>query len=190
MHVDRVDQLLDDKPDNDCAVIDCDGRRYDYGALRHIVANLADELARHGIVAGDRVVVAAENSMLFVAAFFAVIRLQASSVPVNARLSASEFDGIVSHCDPRCILFVTSFSDAAEDHAMRLGAALASSSDSVKMLIRPLAGEGQGRSSDDAQSGFAAMANVPAPVKKSRRFMAVSPATATCGSSSVRASPT
>ena len=157
MQAQRVDQLPDDKPGDDCAVVDCDGRRYDYGALRRIVANLADELARHGVGAGDRIVIAAENSMLFVAAFLAVIRLEASSVPVNARLSAAEFDGIVSHCEPRCILFVTSFSNASQDHAERVGAAHAPSFDGIMMLMCPEVGAGQKGRTDEAPGGFAAM---------------------------------
>jgi acyl-CoA synthetase (AMP-forming)/AMP-acid ligase II len=60
-----------------------------------------------------------ENGRAFVAVFFAAAGLDAWPVLVNARLSAREIDGIRAHCGARRVIYTTSVSPHAFDHAKR-----------------------------------------------------------------------
>jgi long-chain acyl-CoA synthetase len=71
---------------------------------------------------GDRVVVVFENCRAFVAILFALARLDAWPVLVNSRLSAQEVDAIREHCGARRIIYTTSVSVQAREHAKRHGA--------------------------------------------------------------------
>jgi acyl-CoA synthetase (AMP-forming)/AMP-acid ligase II len=54
-----------------------------------------------GVRPGDRVLLINENCRTFVALLLACSELNACTVSVNARLSASEIDNIQAHCQPR-----------------------------------------------------------------------------------------
>ena len=77
------------------------GRSIGYGELAAASAAAADDLAAIGVRAGDRVLIVGENCAALPALLFAVARLDAWSVVVNARLSARELDAIRDHCTPR-----------------------------------------------------------------------------------------
>ncbi len=63
-----------------------------------------------------------ENCRAFVATLLAVAGLDAWPVLVNARLSAREVDEIRDHCGARRIIYTTSVSPHAREHAKRHGA--------------------------------------------------------------------
>ncbi|MBM7069648.1 class I adenylate-forming enzyme family protein [Actibacterium sp. 188UL27-1] len=120
--MDRIHQLIEDKPDADLAILDFDETQITYGELRHHSADLADLLAAHGVRSGDRLVLVAENCALYGAAIFAASQLNAWITLVNARQSATELDAVLAHSGARCAIFTTVVSAAALDHADRMGA--------------------------------------------------------------------
>lgn len=85
----------------------------------HIGASVL--LVEHGVVAGDRVAVVAENSVAEVAMFFAASGPGAWPVIVNARLSSREIETICAHCQPRVEVFATGNSSDAAQHSSRRG---------------------------------------------------------------------
>ncbi len=118
----RLHQLLDKPPADALAVVDFDDTHYTYGALRQVATDLAAALAAHGVRGGDRVVLVAENSAFYAAAVFALSRLDAWTILVNARQSADEINAICDHSGARCLLFTANASTNAQAHADRLGA--------------------------------------------------------------------
>jgi long-chain acyl-CoA synthetase len=83
----------------------------------------AEHLAAAGVRAGDRVLVIAENCAAVPVLLFAIARLDAWSVIVNARLSPREVDAIREHCAPRVAVFTAATSPDAAAHAERHGGA-------------------------------------------------------------------
>jgi long-chain acyl-CoA synthetase len=94
-----------------------------YGALAAIVADTAARLRDCGVRPGDRVMIVSENSLPLAALVLANSELDAWTVAANPRLSPRELDQIQDHCQPRRIFYVTAVSPAAQDHAIRHGAA-------------------------------------------------------------------
>jgi long-chain acyl-CoA synthetase len=86
------------------------------------VEGTAELLRIHGIRPGDRVVVINENSVSLAVLVFALSRIGAWPVLVNARLSAAEIDSIAEHCSARAFACTTAASPAAREHARRLEA--------------------------------------------------------------------
>jgi long-chain acyl-CoA synthetase len=90
--------------------------------LETAVETAAELLRAHGIRPGDRVVVINENSVSLAVLVFALSRIGAWPVLVNARLPAAEIDAIAGHCSARAFACTMAASPAASDHARRLGA--------------------------------------------------------------------
>ena len=101
------------------------GRSIGYGELAAAASAAAEDLAGIGVRAGDRVLIVGENCAALPALLFAVARLDAWSVVVNARLSARELDAIRDHCTPRLAIYTAEASPDAAAHAGRHGAARA-----------------------------------------------------------------
>ncbi|GGA28060.1 class I adenylate-forming enzyme family protein [Neptunicoccus cionae] len=120
--MDRLHQVLEGKPASARALVDFDGTAFTYGELQMESAALAQILQNHGVRGGDRVVLVAENSVLYAAMVFAASRLNAWLVLVNARQSAEEIAAIEAHATPRCVIFTHSASEPARAHAKRLEA--------------------------------------------------------------------
>src|SRR5262249_3727601 len=97
-------------------------RAWTYAELAASTASAARRLADAGARPGDRVLVVSENCAALVALLFAITRVGAWPVLVNARLSAREIDAIRDHCTPRRILYVAHVSAEAAAHAARHGA--------------------------------------------------------------------
>lgn len=104
------------------AFSDTTGTRWNYRDLSVACEALTAELGSHGVEAGDRVVVLSENCCAAVAALFAISRLGAVAVPVNARMSAAEVNRILDHARPAALLATTGVSEEAAGHAVRLNA--------------------------------------------------------------------
>ena len=98
-------------------------RTWSYAQLEAAVALAADVLSRAGVRPGDRVLVVGENCAALVVLLFAIARLDAWTVPVNARLSEREIAAIRAHCTPRRALYLVASSPDAAAHATREGAA-------------------------------------------------------------------
>ena len=76
-------------------------------------------LAARGVVAGDRVMIVAENCVAEIALFFAASELGAWPILLNARLSEREIETIRAHCRPRLQLFTSIVSQDARAHSQR-----------------------------------------------------------------------
>src|SRR5580658_1022248 len=106
---------------NQKAVVDPNGS-WTYRELEGIISQTADWLRSAGVRAGDRVMVVAENCREFAAVLLAVGSLDAWPVPVNAHLSAREIDAVRDHCEARRVVYTTTVSVHATEHANRHGA--------------------------------------------------------------------
>jgi acyl-CoA synthetase (AMP-forming)/AMP-acid ligase II len=100
------------------------GETWRYRDFAAAVDAVVADLSRLGIRPGDRVAVAAENSVALAALVFACSRLDAWAIVANPRLSARELDQIVRHSGARRAFFATGMSKEAADHARRLGAGI------------------------------------------------------------------
>ncbi|MEO8753833.1 MAG: AMP-binding protein [Casimicrobiaceae bacterium] len=97
-------------------------RAWSFADLERATADGARRLTAAGVRGGDRVLVVGENCAALVALLFAIARLDAWPVLVNARLSAREIDAIQAHCEPRRAIYLADVSPEARAHANRHGA--------------------------------------------------------------------
>jgi long-chain acyl-CoA synthetase len=95
---------------------------WSYRQLAVAVSDAQRWLRESGVRAGDRVMIVCENCRAFVASLLALASLDAWPVLVNARLSAREVDEIRDHCGARRVMYTTSVSPHAREHAKRHGA--------------------------------------------------------------------
>jgi acyl-CoA synthetase (AMP-forming)/AMP-acid ligase II len=93
-----------------------------YRQLASAISHTSHWLISSGVRPGDRVMIVCENCRAFVAILLALAQIDAWPVLVNARLSAREIDAIRDHCGARLIIFTTSVSPQAREHARRHGA--------------------------------------------------------------------
>jgi long-chain acyl-CoA synthetase len=133
---DVVKRWADRLPDHK-AVVDPNGG-WTYRELEGIISQTADWLRSSGVRAGDRVMIVGENCREFAAVLLAVASLDAWPVPVNAHLSAREIDAVRDHCNARCIVYTTSVSVHATEHANRHGALIQDVPDLWRMGLGPL----------------------------------------------------
>jgi len=100
-----------------------DNSRLSYRQLQRAIDDAAAVLAGLGVARGHRVLLVAENSMALVVFVFAVSRLGAQFVLVNARLSAEEIDAIAAHAQAGAEIYIGAGFKEGEVHALRRGAA-------------------------------------------------------------------
>lgn len=93
-----------------------------YREFEEAISRSADWLRDSGVRAGDRVMIVGENCREFAAVLLAVGSLDAWPVPVNAHLSMREIDAVRDHCGARRVVYTTSVSVHAAEHAHRDGA--------------------------------------------------------------------
>ncbi|WP_299349413.1 class I adenylate-forming enzyme family protein [uncultured Shimia sp.] len=104
------------------AIIAADGRHWSWGDLSAAIDDAQKQLKALSVAPGDRVVLVLENCPEIVAFFFAVTRMEAAAVAVNARMTDAELQRIVDHSDPSAIVFSTSVPGPSQDHADAFGA--------------------------------------------------------------------
>lgn len=124
MRIDRLVDAVAASPDgaHTLALLAEDGTSLTYAALSLRITEAANELANAGLGAGQRAVLVGENSVDMVVLLFAVMRLRAWAVPLNARMSHTEVDEICAHSQPRLIYFAAQSSPEAAAHAAHHGA--------------------------------------------------------------------
>lgn len=83
------DYLLADAAPDDVALVDS-GERYTYGQLRSAAGRLAAELAALNLPPGSRVGVLGPNSLFWVAAYLAVMKLNHVAVPFSDKLTPDD----------------------------------------------------------------------------------------------------
>lgn len=92
-------------------------RSFNYDVLATAIAEVANLLRERGVVAGDRVLIVAENNVAAVAALFASQTLGAWPAVVNARLPAAELEALHALVEPRIAVYAVADSDACAKHA-------------------------------------------------------------------------
>jgi long-chain acyl-CoA synthetase len=100
------------------------GHAITYPELAARITSAAQALAQAGLAAGQRAVLVGENTVDMIVVLLAVMRLRAWAVPLNARMSAAEIDGICAHCSPR-VAYFSGHSPEAAAHGLRHGAVAA-----------------------------------------------------------------
>ena len=120
------------------------GRPWSYRQFSDAVEAAARDLRELQVRAGDRVMVASENSVALGAILFAIGRLDAWAIAVNPRLSARELEQIRSHSGARLVIFNSALSKEAADHASRAGATIRS--------IGPFGGLGVGPLNEETRA--------------------------------------
>lgn len=105
------------------ALVEASGT-WTYGQLASIVHETRQWLLGLGVRPGDRVLLVCENCRAYVAILLALAEIDAWAALANARLSAREVDEIRAHCGARRVIYFTSASHQAREHAKRHGAAI------------------------------------------------------------------
>ncbi|MGA8268500.1 MAG: AMP-binding protein [Candidatus Acidiferrales bacterium] len=132
---DQVPQILASLPDrisdivapwanrspNHPALVENSGT-WTYQELASAIAETQTWLVESGVRPGDRVLIVCENCRAYIAILLALAALDAWPVLASARLSAREIDLIRDHCGARLVLYTTSVSHFAREHAKRHGA--------------------------------------------------------------------
>ncbi len=119
------------------ALVEASGT-WTYGQLASAVSDAQVWLTASGVRSGDRVMVVCENCRAFVAVLLALAELDAWPALVNARLSAREVDEIREHCGARRVVYTTSVSPHAREHARRHGAVIQDVASLGQIALSPL----------------------------------------------------
>jgi long-chain acyl-CoA synthetase len=93
-----------------------------YRQLDVLITDARAWLRASGVRPGDRVMIVCENCRAVIAIFLALTAIDAWPVFVNAKLSPREIDDIRDHCGARRVIYTTSVSPQAMQHAKRHGA--------------------------------------------------------------------
>jgi long-chain acyl-CoA synthetase len=119
------------------ALVEASGT-WTYRQLASAVSDAQRWLLDSEVRPGDRVMIVCENCRAFVAILLALASLDAWPVLVNARLSAHEVDEIRDHCGARRVIYTTSVSPHAREHAKRHGAVIQEAASLGPIAIGPL----------------------------------------------------
>ena len=133
---DVIKPWVERSPDR-TALVETSGT-WTYKQLASAICEAQAWLTSSGIRAGDRVMLVSENCRPYIAVLFALSNLDAWPVLVNARLSASEVDQIREHCGARRVIYTTSVSPHAREHAKRHGATVGEIAGVGQLGIGPL----------------------------------------------------
>src|ERR1700690_1134906 len=109
-----------------------------YQQLAAAVSATQKWLLDSGVRPGDRVMVVCENCRALVAILLALAAVDAWPVLVNSRLAAREIDEIRAHSGARLVIYTTSVSPQAREHAKRHGATVQEAAGLGPIAIGPL----------------------------------------------------
>ncbi len=121
VHIHDVIRPWAERSPDRLALVESSGS-WTYRQLAAAVDETHTWLGTLGVRPGDRVMLICENCRAFAVTLLALAHLGAWPVLVNARLSAREVDEIRVHCGARRIIYTTSVSVQAREHAKRHGA--------------------------------------------------------------------
>ncbi len=133
---DVINPWVENSPDR-IALVETSGT-WTYRQLALVVAGTQPWLRDSGVRPGDRVMIVCENCRSFVAIVLALAGLDAWPVLVNARLSAREVDEIRDNCGARRVIFTTSVSPQAREHAKRHRAVIQEAAGLGPIALGPL----------------------------------------------------
>jgi fatty-acyl-CoA synthase len=98
----------------DAAVVVVEGPAVTYSELAERTRCVAAGLARRGVSRGDRVVLMADNGLVYFDVYLAVAHLGAAAVPINTHLTDPEVSYITGDAEP-----VIGIADANHSHRLR-----------------------------------------------------------------------
>jgi acyl-CoA synthetase (AMP-forming)/AMP-acid ligase II len=133
---DVIKPWAENSPDR-IALVEASGT-WTYRQLAAVIAETQTWLLDSGVRPGDRVMIVCENCRAFVAILLVLAGLDAWPVLVNARLSAREVDEIRDHCGARRVIFTTSVSPQAREHAKRHRAVIQEAAGLGPIALGPL----------------------------------------------------
>ena len=146
-----VAELLRKLPARVCDVVACWSERsperpalvetsgaWTYRELADVVSDTRRWLVDLNVRPGDRVMIICENCRACVAILLALAGVDAWPVLVNARMSAREVDEIRAHCGARRVIYTTSVSAQAREHAKRHGANFQETTTLGSIAVGPL----------------------------------------------------
>jgi long-chain acyl-CoA synthetase len=137
---DRISDVIqpwaESSPDR-LALVEASGG-WSYRQLASAGSDARNWLVDSGVRPGDRVMIVCENCRAFVAILLALASLDAWPVLVNARLAGSELDEIRDHSGARRVIYTTSVSPHAREHAKRHGAVIQQPGSLGPVAIGPL----------------------------------------------------
>ncbi|TDI64575.1 MAG: long-chain fatty acid--CoA ligase [Alphaproteobacteria bacterium] len=84
-----------------------------YRQLWHDVQRLAGHLMDQGVVPGDRVAILSESRAEWGVCFFAILHAGAIVVPMDAKMSQTEFESIIRDSSPKALFISKDFLDIA-----------------------------------------------------------------------------
>jgi acyl-coenzyme A synthetase/AMP-(fatty) acid ligase len=99
--IDRAAELHPDKP---YIVSADDGRSLSYGDLRRLVRGIAAFLRRQGIATGDRIALAADNSIEHVVCYLGVMAYGATICTVHVEMNRPHLPRILAQLRPRLVI--------------------------------------------------------------------------------------
>ena len=99
--IDRAAELHPDKP---YIVSADDGRSLSYGDLRRLVRGIAAFLRGQGIATGDRIALAADNSIEHVVCYLGVMAYGATICTVHVEMNRPHLPRILAQLRPRLVL--------------------------------------------------------------------------------------
>jgi len=105
----------------DKAALVFEGRRWTYAQWNRLVNKAANAFRAAGIAKGDRVAILTYNLPEQVTAFYALLKIGASPVPINYRLAANEVKYIVDDSGAKILLFEEALRAPVEAIKDRIG---------------------------------------------------------------------
>jgi acyl-CoA synthetase (AMP-forming)/AMP-acid ligase II len=127
---------LERSPDRP-ALVETSGT-WTYRQLASVVSDTQRWFLESGVRPGDRVMIVCENCRALIAILLALARIDAWPVLVNARMSARELDEIRAHCGARRVIYTTTVSVQAREHAKRHGAPIQETTPVGPIAVGPL----------------------------------------------------
>ncbi len=115
-------------------------RRWTYREIDGDVSRAVSVLTRHGIGAGDRVMIQSKNRPEIVILFHALARLSATLVPLNPRLTAFETKRVCDRIHPKMILTEAELDSLCDGPASSLPARVDENARAVVLLTSGTAG--------------------------------------------------
>lgn len=118
---DYSDTQIRTRPQARALADDC-GAEWSFADLDRAISELSDVLLAAGVRPCDRIMLVTENCCAAVASLFACSRIGTCVIPVNARQTRNELARILDHVSPAVVLFASTASADALQHAQSANA--------------------------------------------------------------------
>ncbi|GAA1746467.1 class I adenylate-forming enzyme family protein [Aeromicrobium alkaliterrae] len=107
-------------PDRDCFVTE-DGTRHSFTEVNARVNRLASSLAARGVTKGSRLAILAIDSVAYYEVVLASLKLGATYVPLNNRLTQAEVTTLLGRAEPTCVFASERYTEVARTAAEAVG---------------------------------------------------------------------